>query len=58
MDAVRCEDAARAAAEGSREELSTNVRPSWMVGDRSFGVDPRKSFFVENLRDRLLPDLV
>lgn len=57
MDAVRCEEAASAAAEGSREELSTNARPSGIVGDGFFGPDPRKSFLVENLRDRLLPAL-
>ena len=36
MDAVRCEDAAIAAAEGSKEEVSTNDLPSWMVGDGFF----------------------
>ena len=54
-EAVRCEDAATAAAEGSNEEWSTSARCSWMVGDGFLGAEPRKSFLVENLRDRLLP---
>jgi hypothetical protein len=56
IEAVRCEDAAIAAAEGSRDELSTSVRPSWIVGEGFFGVEPRNSFLVENFRDRPLPD--
>jgi len=57
-DAVRCEDAASAAAEGSREERSTKARPSGIVGEGFFGPpEARKSLLVENLRDRLLPDL-
>ena len=55
IDAVRCEEAARAAAEGSRDELSTRARPSGMVGEGFFGPGARKSLLVENLRDRLLP---
>ena len=54
-DAVRCEDAATAAAEGSKEAWSTSARCSWMVGEGFLGADPRNSFLVENLRDRLLP---
>lgn len=55
IEAVRCEDAARAAAEGSRDELSTKARPSGIVGEGFFGPEARKSLLVENLRDRLLP---
>ena len=57
-DAVRCEEAATAAAEGSNEEWSTSARCSWMVGEGFLGADPKKSFLVENLRDRLLPVLL
>lgn len=46
---MRCDDAAIAAADGSSDD------DSWTVGDRFFGADPRKSFLVENLRDRLDP---
>lgn len=55
IDAVRCEEAAKAAAEGSRDELSTRARPSGMVGEGFLGPDERKSLLVENLRERLLP---
>lgn len=54
-DAVRCEEAAMAAAEGSKDEWSTSARCSWIVGEGFLGADPRKSFLVENLRERLLP---
>jgi hypothetical protein len=40
--------AAIAAAEGSR------VDDSWMVGEGFLGAPPRKSFLVENLRDKPL----
>lgn len=53
MEAVRWEDAANAAAEGSRLVLSVIVRPSCMaVGEGFFGALLRKRRFVENLRDR------
>lgn len=53
MDAVRCDDAAIAAAEGSRLDESCNVLPSTIVvGERFVGfADPRKRRFVENFRD-------
>lgn len=53
MEAVRCVDAAMAAAEGSRLVLSVSPRPSWViVGDGFFGALLRKRRLVENLRDR------
>ena len=60
MDAVRCDDAATAAADGSRLELSPMLRFSGMdcwacVGELLLGVLPSHSLFVENLRDKLLP---
>lgn len=60
MPAVRWEEASRAAAEGSRVELSVMGLPSgmdcWMcVGELLLGVAPKKSRLVENFRDRLLP---
>ena len=60
MLAVRCEEAARAAAEGSRFELSDMGLCSGMdwvmwVGELLFGVAPRKRRLVLNFRDRLLP---
>jgi len=60
MEAVRCEDAANAAADGSRLELSDRVRVSWYdVGDGFLGPLLRKRRFVENLRDSppLLSDI-
>ena len=53
--AVRCDDAASAAAEGSNEELSSSVRPSWIVGEGFFGAELRTNFFVESLRCMLGP---
>lgn len=53
--AVRWEEAAIAAAEGSKVEPSVNSRLSCTVGDGFFGAEPRKSFFVENFRAKLLP---
>jgi hypothetical protein len=44
-----------AAADGSKEEWSTRARCSCMVGEGFLGAEPRKSFLVENLRERLLP---
>ena len=60
MLAVRWEEAARAAAEGSRLELSDiglcSGMDCWMwVGELLFGVAPRKRRLVLNFRDRLLP---
>lgn len=46
---LRWDDAAIAAADGSRDVLSPCT-----VGEGFFGADPRKSFLVENLRDKLL----
>jgi hypothetical protein len=37
MEAVRWEEAASAAADGSRLELSVKVRPSYTVGDGFLG---------------------
>lgn len=59
MEAVRWEEAAMAAAEGSRFALSFSVLPSGIdcgmwVGELFLGVEPRKSF-LENVRERLLP---
>ena len=59
IDAVRWEEAAIAAAEGSRELGSLRDFPSWIVlgtcvGELFLGVEPRKSF-LENVRVRLLP---
>ena len=53
---MRCDDAAIAAAEGSRLDESCNVRPSTIVvGERLLGLLLlRKSLFVENLRDNPL----
>lgn len=50
---MRCDDAAIAAAEGSRLDESCNVLPSTIVvGERFVGfADPRKSRLVENLRE-------
>lgn len=61
MEAVRWEEAATAAAEGSRFEPSAMGFPSGMdwdmwVGELFFGIEPRKSLLVENLRDN--PPLV
>lgn len=50
MDAVRCDDAAIAAADGSKLEGSASARPSCIVGD-VLGCEPRKSFFVDHFRD-------
>ncbi len=60
MPAVRWFEAATAAADGSRFEESAIALPSGMdwgrwVGELFFGVEPRNSRFVENLRDKLLP---
>lgn len=60
MEAVRCEEAARAAAEGSRVELPftdlfSGIAWGTWVGELLLGMDRRRSCFVENLRDRLLP---
>lgn len=60
-EAVRCEEAATAAAEGSRFEASAMGFPSGIdwgicVGELFFGVEPRNSLLVENLRDK--PPLV
>lgn len=54
MEAVRWFEAARAAAEGSRE-LESCRRDSWtLVGERLLGLLLlRKRRFVENLRERL-----
>jgi len=53
IEAVRCEDAAMAAADGSRLALSVGARLSWIiVGDGFFGPLLRKRRLVENLRDR------
>lgn len=57
MEAVRWEEAATAAAEGSRLEPSAIGFPSGMdwdrwVGELFFGIAPRKSLLVENLRDK------
>ena len=49
MVAVRCDDAANAAAEGSNDELSTK-RPSCIVGEGFFGTELRMNFLVESLR--------
>ena len=59
IEAVRCDEAARAAADGSRVELPFKGLFSGMdwetcVGELLFGVEPRKSRFVENFRERLL----
>lgn len=60
MEAVRCVDAAIAAAEGSRFVLSVMERPSCMaVGDGFFGALLRNRRFVENFRDNPpLPSVV
>ena len=60
IPAVRCCEAAMAAAEGSRVEVSAMDRPSTIdwgmwVGELDFGVPPRNSRLVENLRERMLP---
>ena len=53
IEAVRCEDAAMAAADGSRLVFSVRPRLSCMiVGDGFFGPLLRKRRLVENLRDR------
>lgn len=60
MEVVRWDEAARAAAEGSRVEfpftgLFSGIACGTCVGELLFGVDPRRRRFVENLRERLLP---
>lgn len=44
-----------AAADGSNVEASVSDLPSRMVGEGFLGAEPRKSFFVENLRASPLP---
>ena len=61
MDVVRWDEAARAAAEGSRVEgsviaLFSGIEAGTWVGELDLGVEPRKSLLVLNLRERLLPD--
>ena len=56
MEGIRCDAAAAAAAEGSRFEASAIGFPSGIdggmwVGELFFGVEPRNSLLVENLRD-------
>lgn len=56
MVAVRWEEAATAAADGSRFDESARNLPSGIdwgmwVGELFFGVEPMKSRLVENLRD-------
>ena len=58
-EAVRWLEAATAAAEGSRLESATDL-PSGIdwgmwVGELLFGVEPRNSRLVENLRESPLP---
>lgn len=50
MDAVKCDDAAIAAADGSSDELSCNG-PLPKVGEGIFGADPSHNFLVENFRE-------
>ena len=59
MEAVRCDDAATAAAEGSRLELSGTDLPSGIdcgicVGELVFGVGFSHRPFLESLRPKLL----
>lgn len=61
MAVVRCDEAATAAAEGSRFVLSDKGLPSGMgcgtwVGELFLGVEPKKKFFFDGLRNRLDPD--
>ncbi len=61
MDAVKWDDAATAAADGSRLEFSAMLRFSGIdcgrwVGELLLGPFPSHSRFVENLRDKLLPE--
>lgn len=60
IEAVRWDEAATAAAEGSRLELSEIALPSGIdcgmwVGELLFGVEPRNNRLVENFLDKLLP---
>ena len=60
MDAVRCEDAAMAAAEGSSAE-SRGVLPSGMVccmyvGEAFFGVELIQNAFLDPLRMSPVPE--
>lgn len=62
MDAVRCDDAATAAAEGSRFVLSAMLRFSGIdcgmwVGELLLGALPSHRRLVENFLDKLLPPL-
>lgn len=51
IDAVRCDDAAMAAAEGSKD-VASDIGPLPMVGEGIFGAEPSHNFLVENFRDR------
>lgn len=63
IDAVRCEDAAMAAAEGSSVLPSLYARPSWLecggmcVGDVFLGVDPPAYVRLDTEREMPEPPL-